>query len=177
MSWSCPTHSDVNHWQERCDDVWMCSSESSGFSLGFEESKDVSLSNWTLHVSNNSSVVVVQELALDLSNTTSGSYIIITTVSYFCSPWHEQRILQTQPPQEQDPSTKTCPNNTTWASRYSKTHISIARIKCSTNEQILWVAPYIKMPHQKNDTYRSFRWSVALQQKRVLRPLFVDRLF
>ena len=50
------------------------SSESSGFSLGLKQSKDVALSDWSLNVSHKLSSCVVQELNLDLGNTTTGAF-------------------------------------------------------------------------------------------------------
>ena len=49
------------------------SSESSGFSLGLKKSKDVALSDWSLNVSHKLSSGVVEELNLDLGDTTSGA--------------------------------------------------------------------------------------------------------
>ena len=50
-----------------------CSSESSGFSFRFKESKDITHSNRTFNVSDKLSVVFVNELNSDLSDTTTGS--------------------------------------------------------------------------------------------------------
>ncbi len=55
------------------------SSESSGFSLTFEQSKDVSLPDWALHVSHQASVGVVDECHLHLSDASSGTYTINVT--------------------------------------------------------------------------------------------------
>lgn len=51
-----------------------CSTESSGFSLRLEESKDVADSDGTFHVSHQSSGWLVDERDFHLCNTSSGSY-------------------------------------------------------------------------------------------------------
>ena len=54
----------------------MRSSESSGLSLGLEQSEDVSLSNGSLHISDKLSLGVVQEHNLNLGDSSTGSYTI-----------------------------------------------------------------------------------------------------
>lgn len=46
-------------------------SESSGFSLPFQQCQDVSLSDRTLHVTNDRAILVIQELYADLAHVTS----------------------------------------------------------------------------------------------------------
>ena len=54
----------------------VCSSESSGFTFGFEQSEDVALSNWAFHISDESSVLNTEEANLNLCNTSSGACIM-----------------------------------------------------------------------------------------------------
>jgi len=49
------------------------SSESSGLTFTLEQSKDVALSDWALHVSDQSPVYTSGELDLHLGNTSSGA--------------------------------------------------------------------------------------------------------
>ena len=49
------------------------SSESSSLSLGLEEAEDVVDSNWALNISNELSLVLVQEHNLNLGDSTSGT--------------------------------------------------------------------------------------------------------
>ena len=48
------------------NDNGLCLSQPSGFSFGLEESKDVSLSDWSLHISDDLARGLSEELNLDL---------------------------------------------------------------------------------------------------------------
>lgn len=52
----------------------LCSSKSSGFTLRLEQSKDVALLDWSLDVSDESSLLAANEFDLDLGDTTTGAY-------------------------------------------------------------------------------------------------------
>ena len=52
----------------------VCSSESSGFSLTLKKCENIVLSDWSLNVSDQGSVVVTDESDLNLCNTSSGAY-------------------------------------------------------------------------------------------------------
>jgi hypothetical protein len=48
-------------------------SESSCFSLGLKEGKDVSLPNWSLHIPHDVTILIIQKLHSNLSDLSSGS--------------------------------------------------------------------------------------------------------
>ena len=70
------------------DCLSTCSAESPGFTLRFEQSKDVTLPDGALHVANQGSVDLALEPDLNLRNTSSRAYIQthhLSTVAYICS--------------------------------------------------------------------------------------------
>lgn len=54
--------------------AWTSSSESSGFSLTLKQSKDVTLPDWSLDVSDQGSVDGADEADFNLCNTSSGAW-------------------------------------------------------------------------------------------------------
>jgi hypothetical protein len=51
----------------------LCSSKSSGFTFGLEQSEDVALSDWALHVTDEGSLLVGNEFDLHLGDTATGA--------------------------------------------------------------------------------------------------------